>query len=454
VALLLGAEHLHLGAVAGWAVLVTVAAAALWRHEVRRAEAERALRESEARLHQAQKMEAVGRLAGGVAHDINNYLAGIRTHCELLLGAARRGDLEPERAAARLEAVVGTVLKASSLVERLLTFGRRQPGRPEVVDLNEVVETFARSFGGGLGEGVELETRLGDGLPPVEVDLSQVEQALANLVVNARDALDGPGTIVVATERRPAAGAEGVRVCLRVTDTGRGIPSEIREQIFDPFFSTRQTVGASGLGLASVYAVVEEAGGRIEVESATEGPERGSTFRILLPPAGRSLPELQGPEGSASPARPGRSEPPGGREGGGERILLADDDAEVRAATRSLLESLGYRVEAVASAAAAVEAADAARAAGDPFVLAVTDVRLGELSGPDLVARLREAGPIRALYMSGYTDRIELRSGLARGPGRGDAFFLKKPFSGEGLARMVRELLGLDLEGEPEPPSS
>jgi two-component system cell cycle sensor histidine kinase/response regulator CckA len=316
-----------------------------------------------------------------------------------------------------------------------------------VVDLNEVVETFARSFSGGLGEGVELEIRLGEGLPPVEVDLSQMEQALANLVVNARDALDGPGRIVVATGVEPPTdpgvdpaveSEKAPRVRLDVTDTGRGIPPEIRDQIFDPFFSTKQTVGASGLGLATVYAVVGEAGGTIELDSETEGPERGTTIRILLPPA--ESPADAGRPGRSA-GRPGGAAGPDRREGRGERILLADDDPEVRSATRSLLESLGYRVEAVASARAAVEAADAARGAGDPFVLAVTDVRLGELSGPELVARLRETGPIRALYMSGYTDRIELRSGLARGPGRGDAFFLKKPFSGEGLARMVRELL-------------
>jgi len=432
-----GAQVLELVTLA-WAALLVLAAVAAWRHGRRREAAERAMAESEARLYQAQKMDAVGRLAGGIAHDINNYLAGIRTHCELLLAAARRGALDPEATARRLEAIVGTVLKASSLIERLLTFGRRQAGLPEVVDLNEVVETFAGGLGGGLGPGVTLETRLAPDLWPVEIDLSQVEQALANLVVNARDALlgsraagDGDGRIVVSTANRPGSppgpgpgpgGAEpGDRVCLSVEDDGPGIPAAIRDKIFDPFFSTKETSGASGLGLATVYAVVDEAGGSIEVESREPS---GTTVRLLLP--------------RAAPGSTGRARvEPASDASAGARILLVDDEPEVRAATRELLAENGYRVAAADGADRALAAAAAAWREDAPFDLVVTDVRIGEQAGPDLVARLRELGPVRALYMSGYTDRIALRTG----PGRGDAFFLKKPFSGEGLLRMVRELL-------------
>jgi len=457
VALVLGAEHLHAAAIIGWAVLVTITAVALWRHEIRRAEAERALRESEARLYQAQKMEAVGRLAGGIAHDINNYLAGIRTHCELLATACRRGDLDPDRAVARLDAMVETVLKASSLVERLLTFGRRQVGMPERVDLGDVVAGFVRGLGGGLGEGVTLKTRITSDVWPVMVDLSQIEQVLANLVVNARDALEqGRGRIEIVVENVPGSvagpatgpnaesnadwntGADRVR--LSVTDTGRGIPPEIRDQIFDPFFSTKGTVGASGLGLATVYAVVKEAGGTIEVESHVAGPgesgRSGTTFRVLLPRAAPGIARRAAPRGASS--APGPAERQGS---GGERILLVDDEEPVREATRELLDSLGYRVDAVASATAAEKAVHAARADGDPFALVITDVRLGEVSGPDLVARLREDAPLPAVFMSGYTDRIALRPDFDRGASGGEAFFLKKPFSGEGLVRMVRELL-------------
>ncbi len=477
----IGGLRLPPAAVLVWAVLLVVAAALTWWLGRRRQAADRTVAQSQERLRQAQKMDAVGRLAGGIAHDINNYLAGIRTHCELLLAAARRGALDAEATARRLEAIIATVLKASSLIERLLTFGRRQAGRPEVVDLNEVVETFAAGLGGGLGRGVTLETRLEPGLWPVEIDLSQVEQALANLVVNARDALaaartgatgggPGDGRIVVTTANvpadtaRPSGAGSGTsrreRVALTVSDDGPGIPPAIRDQVFDPFFTTKETTGASGLGLATVYAVVEEAGGTIEIDSRTAGEPAdgssiiggggiggagggrelpGTTVRILLPRAAPHSPSrsTRSTRSARSAGRGGAGKGSAETATGGERILLVDDEPEVRLATRELLSASGYRVEAVTAPEEALAAAAVAREEGAPFALVVTDVRLGAQAGPDLVARLREQGPVRALYMSGYTDRIALRTG----PGRGDAFFLKKPFSGDGLLRMVRELL-------------
>ena len=300
-----------------------------------------------------------------------------------------------------------------------------------------------------------LETRLAPDLWPVEIDLSQVEQALANLVVNARDALveqtpprdggEGGGRIVVSTENVP--GAESLpgapddperpeqradRVCLAVADDGPGIPAAIRDKIFDPFFSTKETTGASGLGLATVYAVVDEAGGSIEVDSRTadiaEGGERpGTTVRLLLPRASR---ERTARARAAAPAQTGKRWT--------EHILLVDDEPEVRAATRELLAESGYRVAAVAGAEEALAAAAEARREGRtlrPGGHRRADRRRCGTGpgGPPARRRAR----VRALYMSGYTDRIALRTG----PGRGDAFFLKKPFSGEGLLRMVRELL-------------
>jgi nitrogen-specific signal transduction histidine kinase len=382
--------------------------------------------EAERRLHQAQKMEALGRLAGGIAHDVNNYLAAIRTQCELVLSRARGGRLEGADVERKMELVVGTVLKASSLVERLLAFGRRQESHPGVVDLNDVVEAFERVMRGTLGSGVELDVRLDPELPPVEVDLAQIEQVLANLFVNARDAVAGRGRLSIETAKvAPPGAAPGEPwAALTVADTGPGVPPELREQIFEPFFTTKAGVGASGLGLATVYALVEEARGRVEVESLPERP-RGAAFRVLLPPAGRA------------PARKRRARgAEGAPAGGGERILLVDDHDELRAAVADLLGSLGYRV---AAAAGCEEALAAQRREGAPgFDLVVTDVRLSDGSGPDLVARLREgAAGLKALYMSGYTDRISLRSGSRTG----EAYFVKKPFSGEGLARMVRELL-------------
>ncbi len=440
-------------ALAAWSVAAVAAALALTARERRRAAAAAALIEGERRLHQAQKMEAVGRLAGGIAHDVNNYLAAIRAHAELIAS----GELPPGRAAESAGHVVTTVLKASSLVERLLTFARRQPTEPEPVDLGEVVEASTRLLEGAAGAGLTVETRLAPGLWPVRADLAQVEQVLANLFVNARDATPAGGRIVIETGNRgPSAGppgsappgpagAAGDWVCLAVTDTGRGIPPELRDRIFEPFFTTKEGTGSSGLGLATVYAAVEEAGGRIELDSA---PGAGTTFRVYWP----RLREEAVPT-RPRPAAGGSQE--GAAAGAGERLLVVDDNDELRTAVARILRGRGYRVVEAAGPDEAIAAA--ARASGEssgegtgPFDLLVTDVQLPGASGPDLAARLRRERPIKVLYMSGYTDRIALRTA----PGRGDAYFVKKPFSADGLARMVRDLLdaGPPPEPVPEPP--
>ncbi len=417
-----GVDPEHVGLVALWAVSLLGAAAVLLRRERRRAAAEAALRESERRLAQAQKLEAVGRLAGGIAHDVNNVLATVRTNCELVL----QKEMPRERIERRMETVIDAVLRASSLVERLLTFARRQATSPELVDLGEVVEGFERLALGSLA-GQRLEIERDPGLWPVEIDLAQAEQALANLFFNARDATPPGGTIRIAV-RNAAGAAGGDAVCLEVADTGSGIPREMQDQIFEPFFTTKAGVGSSGLGLATVYAVVEAAGGRIELDSA---PGRGARFRLFFPRAAGAAERRRA--GGAAPAR-----------SAGERLLVIEDEGDLRGAVAALLETWGYRVTAVAGP---DEALAAARAAGGGFDLVVSDVRLAQGTGPELVARLRELAPVRALYLSGYTDRIALRSG----PGRGEAFFLKKPFSAEGLARMVRELL--DQPPAPPPPA-
>ncbi|HEX4956495.1 MAG TPA: ATP-binding protein [Thermoanaerobaculia bacterium] len=409
-------------AVLGLALALLAAALVSERRQRRQRQADEAQRSNERRLAQAQKMEAVGRLAGGVAHDVNNYLATIRAHCELV--AAR--DLPRERVVEKMQLVVGTVVKASSLIERLLTFARRQPTRPERVAVGEVVESFERLMRGSLPEGVELEVHLAPGEPVIVADVSQLEQVLANLFVNARDALPGKGRITLATERQTAPGG-APEVALVVSDTGSGIPAEIRSQIFDPFFTTKSGQGASGLGLATVQAMVEEAGGRVEVESEVG---RGTTFRVVLPEApaaaaaGAPAPQVHRRQGSA---------------GRGERILLVDDNQDLAAAIRAQLEGLGHSVTVVASAEEALAAAEAS----PPFALVITDVQLRGVPGTELVDRLRQRHGIRALYMSGYTDRVALR----RGAGRAEGYFLKKPFSAEGLGRMVGELLAMPAVG-------
>lgn len=412
-----------------WGAIVVLAAAGAWAYGRRRNEAERRLLESQRRLHLVQKMDAVGKLAGGIAHDVNNYLAAIRAQTELVLHC----ELTPEERTTALETVVGTVLRASSLVERLLTFGRRQPARPESIDLNAVVEGLERMMLGSLGPEVSLETRLAPELWPVEVDLAQMEQTVTNLFVNARDAVGERGTIRIETTNRPGAarsgsgdgGAPGDQVELTVTDDGRGIPPEALDRLFEPFFTTKDGVGSSGLGLATVYAALEQAGGTIEVESEVGG---GAAFRVLLPRAG------------GDPAA--RAVVPRGQRDvrGSERILLVEDNAELRRAVEKLLASLGYRVTAAAGPEAALEAVETAET---PFDLVIADVQLPAMAGPDLVARVRRKAPVKALYMSGYTERIALRPGSAPG----EAYFVKKPFSAPGMARMVREL----LDAEPAP---
>ena len=369
----------------------------------------------ERQLAQLQKMEMVGRLAGGIAHDVNNYLATIRAHSEIV---ARR-ELPREQVVAKMKLIEANVLKASGLIERLLTFARRQPLSPELVDLNEVAESVSAMGLGAVREGVEVTLDVEDGLPLVEVDLAAIEGVLANLIVNARDAIEGTGTITIRT--RSAAGPGGEQLVeLAVADTGRGIAPEHLPQIFEPFFSTKAGQGATGLGLATVQSVVQEAGGRVLVEST---PGHGATFRVRLPARGPRR------ERGAAPARVAPN-----LAAKGERILLVDDNRDLALGVAAQLESLGYAVTSVASA---EEALAAVAASARPFDLVVTDVMLEGMPGTVMVDRLRKCGPLPALYMSGFTDRIALR----RGPGAAEAYFLKKPFSAEGLARMVRELL-------------
>lgn len=412
-----------------WLAGALLAALALLWQGRRRCRTEQALETSRRDLLRAQRLDSVGRLAGGIAHDINNYLATIRTHCQLAAAKPHTHE-ELQR---KMKVVEGTVLKASSLVERLLTFGRRQPTLPEVIDLNEVVEGFEAMVRPSLGGGPSLETSLEPELWPVEADVAQLEQLLANLFVNAKDATPDSGRLLLETAnlpsdaQRPSGAPCGDLVCLSLTDTGRGIAPDIVEQIFDPYFTTKEGTGGSGLGLAVVHGIVAAAAGAITVESE---PGQGTTFRVFLPAQ----------TATAKPRRAARPDT-GRRAGGHETILLVDDNTDLAAAIRSQLEQLGYRLLTARGAQEALALVEASSAGID---LVLTDVQMDDVAGPELVERIRRRQPVRALYMSGYTERIALRSG----PGRGEAYFLKKPFSAEGLARMVRELLD-----EPPPES-
>jgi signal transduction histidine kinase len=419
-------SRMLLGALlAAWIALIAVAAAGMWSRERRRRAAEEALRRSEAQLLQAQKMDAVGRLAGGLAHDINNYVNAITSQCELVSMTAGPAD----RVADKMELVIATAGKITALIRRLLAFSKQQPVAPQVICLNEVVEGLRGMMKRLIGEDLQLETLLADDLGRTRVDPTQVEQIVVNLLVNAREASPRGGKVTIATAnvplgpdppRTPSATQAGDYVLLAVSDNGSGIPPEIRDRIFEPFFTTREGTEARGLGLATVYGIVQQNGGHVAVDSEVG---RGTTFRVYLP---RTLE-------AAAPRPP---VPTGVRPtGGGETLLLVEDNDELRSATRGLLDALGYRV---ATAANGPEALAALEEAGGRIDLVICDMVMPGMSGPEVVERLRARSPeIRVLLMSGYTDDVVARHGISEGK----YDFLEKPFSADRLAVKIRFVL-------------
>ena len=377
-------------------------------------------------LHHSQRLEAIGRLAGGVAHDFNNLLTVISGFGELL-AERLAGDGE---AGSQVEQILEAARRASRLTAQLLAFGRRQVLRPTVLDLDRVVEGLESMLARLLGEDVELVTRLGADSEWVEADRGQIEQVLVNLAVNARDAMPEGGTLTLATQCRTLedtqAEAEGVEasapyVVLSVSDTGQGVPSELHERIFEPFFTTKEVGRGSGLGLATAYGIVRQSGGFLDVVSE---PGEGATFRIFLPRIAR--PEANR-DSAVGPAEEGDLR-------GSETILVVEDQEQVRRVMVRGLRSRGYQV---------VEAPDATRArqlmlSGEVAPdLVVTDVGLPDERGPALVRKLREHRPdLPALFVSGYAAEESAAPELLA-----DGAFLSKPFSALDLARRVRQIL-------------
>jgi signal transduction histidine kinase/CheY-like chemotaxis protein len=410
--------------IAGWLALIAVAAAGLWTRERRRHDAEAALRHSEAQLLQAQKMDAVGRLAGGLAHDINNYVNAITAQCELV-----RMKAEP-RVAEKMDLVIATAGKITGLIRRLLAFSRKQPVDPRVVDLNEVVAGLRAMMKRLIGEDLQLDTLPGSGLWPVRVDPAQLEQIVVNLLVNAREASPRGGRVTIETAN-VALGSEylksnptvkpGEYVLLAVSDTGTGMPPAVRERIFEPFFTTKEGTEARGLGLATVYGIVKQNGGHVAVYSE---PGQGTTFRIYLPRSAEPR-TAAAPEAAAAPLT-----------GGSEAILLVEDNDQLRDATGGILQALGYRVAAAANGDEALAAFERLDGRVD---LVICDVVMPGMSGPEVVQRIRaRRGETRVLFISGYTDNVILRHGILEG----EYQFLEKPFSAERLAAKIREVLG------------
>jgi PAS domain S-box-containing protein len=380
--------------------------------ERQKAEAERAA--LEARLGQSQKMEAVGRLAGGVAHDFNNLLTAITGSLALALR-----DVAPDSRAHRwLRETDKAAWRAATLTHQLLAFSRQQVIAPRVVDLRAVVQGAGSMLARMIGEDVALRIRVSDEPCLVEIDQGQIEQVLLNLAANARDAMPDGGTLAIEVHRgkRPLGGVRCV--VLSVTDTGLGMSEEVQARIFEPFFTTKAAGSGTGLGLAMVYGAVEQNGGSIEVASA---PGRGSTFRIRLPETRRPRPARNAPE----PELPL----------GSETVLLVEDEAAVRDVTREQLESLGYRVIACADAAEALAASARHR---EPLHLLLTDVVMPGMNGRELAARLRLTRPgLRVLFASGYGEDVIARHGVLE-PG---VLLLQKPYALPRLAGLVRTAL-------------
>jgi PAS domain S-box-containing protein len=383
---------------------------------------ERKLLEDE--LRQSQKMEAVGRLAGGVAHDFNNLLTVIAGRSQLLL--ARLAEDDPDRA--EIELIERTAGRAAALTRQLLAFGRRQMLRPQLLDLGEVLRGLEPMLRRLLGEDIALAVVPGPGLGRVRADPVQVEQVIINLAVNARDAMPTGGRLSLATSRarhapgdarRPADVPAGDYVVLSVCDDGSGMDAETLRYIFEPFFTTKERGRGTGLGLATVYGIVKQSEGHVHVESA---PGHGSTFRVYLPRV---------EEDDVAVASPARAAAVLGH----ERILLVEDDDEVRGLTREMLETRGYTVTDVADAEAALALGPARLDAVD---LLMTDVVMPGLSGPELAERLHARRPdLRVLYISGYTDDAIVRRGIPQS----GAPLLEKPFSLESLTLAVRQAL-------------
>jgi len=372
-------------------------------------------------LREAQKLEAIGRLAGGVAHDFSNFLTVIVATVEELAGHLP-ADPVVQRALEDVRAVTG---RAESLTRELLVLGRRRPTQTQRLDLNEAVEEAGRMLKRMLPAVVSLEVRRAPEPALIEADPDQIRQCLLNLALNARDAMPHGGALElsVASRRVGAAGERGFRVApgpyveLLVRDTGQGMDDETRERIFEPFFSTKDAQRGSGLGLALVRGIVEQGGGGIHVDSASG---KGSTFRILWPAAGGAL---QAERPAAPPAR----------EGAPPSVLLVDDDEVVRRFMLRCLEGAGLRVLAAADAEQALELASAAE---EPLGLLVTDIVLPRLDGSSLARRLRERWPgLRVLYTSGYG------RGAPEPPGSAPSAMLAKPFTPAQLQEAVRSLL-------------
>jgi hypothetical protein len=378
----------------------------------------------EEQLLHAQKMEAVGRLAGGVAHDFNNMLTVISGYNQMILD--QLSPLDPLRGYA--EEVLKAADRAAALTNQLLAFSRRQIVEPRVFDVNSVLAHTERMLRRLIGEDVELSFHLSPGAGNIKADPGHLEQAIVNLATNARDAMPEGGRITIETgsatldetyAKTHMGVTPGEYVMVAVSDNGHGMDAETKRRVFEPFFTTKPKGRGTGLGLAMVYGIVKQAGGDIWVYSEVD---KGTTFKLYFP-------RVSGP---ASETRQGGAATPQGA----ETILVVEDEQGVRELTTKMLKRLGYHV---LTASGGEEALEIAKAHGGGIALAVTDVVMPNMSGAQLAAELRRTHPkIKVVFISGYTENAISQHGVLE---EGVAF-LAKPFSREALAKKLREILG------------
>jgi len=382
------------------------------------------LENTQSKLAQAQKMEAIGKLAGGVAHDFNNLLTVITGYTDILLGS-----VDDEGVRAHAEEVRNASQRAAELTQQLLAFSRQQPLEPRIIEGNSAVTSVSSLLRRLIGEDIALSVNLSPETGFIRVDPTQLEQVLMNLAVNARDAMPDGGALTIATDlaevtvdeaREHDGVAPGTYMRLTVSDTGTGISKDSLDRLFEPFFSTKELGRGTGLGLSVVYGVVRQHGGFIEVDSELK---KGTTFRVYLPSAA--------PESSEKHGAPKESAPP---TGSGQRILLVEDDETVRIVTSQMLELSGYEVTAVEDTTQALAALDTS----SPFDLVFTDIVLPDRSGVWLAEHLAETRPdVRILVGTGYTDdrsRGQVVTDLGLD-------FIRKPYEAGELMRTVHGVL-------------
>ena len=385
--------------------------------------------QAEESLRQAQKMEAIGQLAGGIAHDFNNILTIIRGYTSCLLEDEQIGANAHES----LQQVDGAAERAANLTRQLLTFSRKQVMQQQDLDLNQVIDEVTRMLGRVLGEDIALEIRTAPKLLPVHADRAMIEQIFLNLAINARDAMPKGGSLVIQTSPVVFTDADAVNntnarpgqfVCFSVMDTGCGIALDVIPHLFEPFFTTKEVGKGTGLGLATVYGIVQQHEGWIDVDSA---PGRGATFKIYLPAKQKSPDTDVTANGSDKPL------------GGDETILLVEDEPILRALMRTVLQHYGYRVH---SASSGVEALKIWPMHEREVDLVLTDMVMPDgLSGRDLAQKLQEGKQgLKVIYSSGYSlDLLRGDNILHEGIN-----FLAKPYSPERLAKVVRRCLDED----------